>query len=73
MAYFDEGIPECEEHSDICTSNLNNTTQDYYTSIVQLTIKGLERLQQVQEKVTILLLVQFLMGLPTIVLQSWVG
>ena len=69
MAYFNEDIPECEEHCDICTSNLDNTIQDY-TSIAQLIIKGLERLQQVQEKVTILLLVQFLMGSATIVLKS---
>ena len=53
MACCDEDIPECEEHCDICTSNLDNTIRDY-TSIAQLIIKGLERLQQAQEKVIIL-------------------
>jgi hypothetical protein len=67
MSYFNEDIQECEEHCDICTSNVD-TIQDC-TSIALLVIQGLERLQQVQEKVTVLLLTQFLMGSPTIVLK----
>jgi RecQ family ATP-dependent DNA helicase len=68
MSYFNEDIQECEEHCDICTSNVD-TIQDC-TSIALLVIQGLERLQQVQEKVTVLLLTQFLMGSPTIVLKA---
>ena len=69
MSYFNEDILECEEQYDICTSNVENSTEDF-TSIAQLIIKGLERLQQVSDKVTILLLTQFLMGSPTIMLKS---
>ena len=66
MSYFNEDIQECEEHCDICTSNVD-TIQDC-TSIALLVIQGLERLQQVQEKVTVL--TQFLMGSPTIALKA---
>jgi len=65
MAYFNEDMQDCEEHCE----NLDNSSQDV-TSIAQLVVNGLQRLQQVQEKVTVLLLVQFLMGSPTIVLKS---
>ena len=68
MSYFNEDIQECEEHCDICTLNVD-TIQDC-TSIALLIIQGLERLQQVQEKVTVLLLTQFLMESPTIVLKA---
>ena len=69
MSYFDENILECEEHCDICTSNIANTIQDC-TSISCLIVQGLQRLQQVHEKVSVLLLTQFLIGSPTTVLKA---
>lgn len=54
---------------DICTSNIANTIQDC-TSISCFVVQGLQRLQQVHEKVSVLLLTQFLIGSSTTVLKA---
>lgn len=69
LTYFEENAPECEEHCDVCTSNKTNTTQDC-TTVSCLIIQGLTRIQLIHEKVTVLLLTQFLMGSSTIVLKG---
>jgi RecQ family ATP-dependent DNA helicase len=60
LSYFEEVSPECEEHCDICIGDIQS--QKNCTIVSQLIIKGLVTILEVQKKVTVLLLSQFLLG-----------
>ena len=69
MSYFGKDLSECEEHCDNCMSNIHTQPQDV-TSISCIIVRGLQRFQNTHDKVTVLLLTQFLMGSATIVLKG---
>lgn len=69
LSYFDENTIECGEHCDNCISNETSVLEDY-TSISVCVIKALQKVQQMYEKVTVVLLIQFLMGSSAIVLKT---
>ena len=62
--YFGEDSPACEEHCDACTSNTSHAPRDY-SMLSKVIIQGLSVVQHVHNKVTTLLLCQFLMGSST--------
>ena len=61
LAYFEEDVAECEDHCDSCADNRTKEPNDL-TFISKMIVEGLSTIQEKQKKVTVLLLIQFLLG-----------
>jgi RecQ family ATP-dependent DNA helicase len=61
LEYFSESVQDCEELCDLCTNSDTYSLKDV-TFISKLIVEGLLAVQEKQEKVTVLLLTQFLLG-----------
>lgn len=61
LLYFEENVAECEDKCDFCTSNKTVELKDC-TSVSKIIVQGLLAMEERQQKITVLLLTQFLLG-----------